>query len=224
MAAVLIWLATFGVGLFLIVVTASMKMLGFHALICAAISANFVILALREHERRIGSQAQELALLALNARYAGCNWVWMSLAVIVMHRSHPADITGPTSFAMTGLAAAVLCLCFANLIVRAAEKHAERIPNFLRIAGFMAFVQMTGALVTLAVLVTNSIGQDARYDWPSLNVIAFSSAALAIICARALVSLATGIPAALVKPNWAAAPMPQQTLPPVTTARISPRR
>ena len=194
MAAVLIWLATIGVGLTLIVVTAALKKLAFHALICALISANFVILALRAHERRVTTPTQELALLALNARYAGCNWIWMSLAIIVMRRSYLAEMSGPMTYAIGGLLAALLCLGFARVIVRAGAERPDRIDNFLRIAGFMSFVQLIGALVTLSVLVVSSLAQNARYDWPSLNVIAFSTAALAIINARALVTLATGLP------------------------------
>jgi len=212
MAAVLIWLATFSVGLMLIVLAANMKMLAFQAFICAVISLNFVILAMREHERKVGSPGQQLSLMALNARYAGCNWVWMSLAVLVLHRNHPAEISGPMNFASAGLGAALLCLCVAHLIVRAAVSHPERIGNLLRISGFLAIVQMAGAIIILAVLVGSSIDQDTRFDWPCLNVIAFSAVALAIISARALVTLASGIdrPVLLAAPAQAAPQLRQR--------------
>jgi len=196
MGAVLIWLATVGVGLLLIAITAALKKLAFHAFVCALISINFVILALREHERRLSAPAQQLELMSINARFIGCNWLWMSLAIIVMHLRNMA-LNGAMSFAVAGIAAAVLSLGFGRLIVHAHALRPDRISRYLRIAALMAFVQLASAFVTLAVLITNSLGEDARYDWPSVSVITFSTVALAIISARALLTLATPLTAKL---------------------------
>ena len=193
MAAVLIWLATIAVGLVLLVVTAALKKLALHAFICALISVNFVILAMREHERPISTSAQQLNLIATNARYAGCNWAWMSLAIVAMHLRMPS-LSGPMAFALGGLLAALISLLFARVILRAGTQQPERISHLLRLAGFMSLVQLVGAFVTLFALVAHSLGQGARYDWASLNVIAFSTVALAILCARALLTLATPLP------------------------------
>ena len=192
MAAILIWLITIGVGLVLLVVTAALKKLAFEAFVCALISINFAILALREHEPPVMSRRQQLSLLATNAGYLGFNWLWMSLAIIVLHLPK-IRLDGAMGFATGGLAAATLCLCFARLIEKAAAEQPERIESFLRLAGFMALVQLIGAFVTLTVLIAHSVNASARFDWPSLNVIAFSTVALAIISARALLTLLMGV-------------------------------
>ncbi len=192
MAAIFIWLATIGIGLGLLVVTAMLKKLAFQAFVCALISMNFSMLALREHERRITTPLQQLNLMATNATYLGCNWLWMSLAIIVLHIPKLA-LTGATSYAIAGLAAAALCLCFSRLIRQAALSRPDRIGNYLRLAGFMALVQFISAFVTLVALTAHSLHAGDRFDWPSLNVIAFSSVALAIISGRALLTLVMGI-------------------------------
>jgi hypothetical protein len=189
MAAIVIWCVTVGVGLCLLVVTAALKKLAFNAFICALISINFCIMVLREHERPTTRPGQLLELMAVNARYQGCNWLWMSLALLALH---PISGGATTGYALGGLAAAVLCLCFGTLIRRALVDHPERVGRFLGLAWFMAFAQVVGAGVTIAGLVTVSMGPGDRLDWPSLNVIAFSSVALAVISTRALLSLATG--------------------------------
>jgi len=204
MAAILIWLGTVGVGLVLLVVTAALKKVAFHAFICALISVNVVVLAMREHERRVTSASQQLDLMALNARYIGCNWAWMSLSVITMHM-RALELCAPMTFAMSGLVAALVCFGFARLIVQAGKNQPERIAHLLGLAWFMSFVQFIGALVTLSTLAMNSISQDTRYEWPSLNIIAFSTVALAILSGRALVTLATRLPA---QPKATARPLP----------------
>ncbi len=192
MAAIVIWVVTVGVGLGLLIVTAAMKKLAFNAFICALISINFCILVLREHERRITMPGELLELMAVNARYQGCNWLWMSLAVLALH---PMSASGTTGYALGGLAAAVLCLCFGTLIRRALVDHPERVGRFLRLAGFMSLAQVVGAGVTVVSLISDAMGAGVRFDWPSLNVIAFSTVALAVISTRALLSLATGVEA-----------------------------
>lgn len=192
MAAIFIWLATIGVGLGLLVVTAMLKKLAFEAFVCALISMNFSMLALREHERRLTTPVQQLGLMATNATYLGCNWLWMSLAIIVLHIPKLA-LTGATTYALGGLAAAILCLCFSRLIRQAAAARPDRIGNFLRLSGLMALVQFISAFVTLAALTAHSLNAGDRFDWASLNVIAFSSVALAIISGRALLTLVMGI-------------------------------
>jgi hypothetical protein len=190
MAIIIIWVATAAIGLGLLVVTAATKKLAFNAFICALISVNLCIMMLREHEKRIANPGELLTLLALNARYQGCNWLWMSLALLALH---PTTMSATAGYALGGLAAAVLCLCFGTLIRRALADHPQRIDNFLRLAGFMAFAQVVGAAATIAGLVMLVMEADVRMDWPSLNVIAFSTVALAVIGSRALLSLATGV-------------------------------
>ena len=190
MAAIVIWMVTVGVGIGLLIVTAALKKLAFNAFICALISINFCIMVLREHERRITMPGELLELMAVNARYQGCNWLWMSLAVLALH---PTSMSSTTGYALGGLAAAVLCLCFGTLMRRALVDHPERVGNFLRLAGFMALAQLVGAAATVAGLISHSMAAGVRFDWPSLNVIAFSTVALAVISARALLSLATGV-------------------------------
>jgi hypothetical protein len=189
MAAIVIWIATVGIGLGLLIVTAALKKLAFNAFICALISINFCILVLREHERRIATTGELLELMAVNARYQGCNWLWMSLALLALH---PLAMSTTAGYALGGLAAALLCLCFSTLIRRAMVDHPERLERFLRLAGFMAFAQVVGAAATVAGLISIAMNADARLDWPSLNVITFSTVALAVIASRALLSLATG--------------------------------
>jgi hypothetical protein len=208
MAAIVIWMVTVGVGLGLLVVTAALKKLAFNAFICALISINFCIMVLREHERRITLPGELLELMAVNARYQGCNWLWMSLALLALH---PMSLSSTTGYALGGLAASVLCLCFGTLIRRAMIDHPERLDRFLRLAGFMAFAQVVGAAATVAGLVTLVMEADVRMDWPSLNVIAFSTVALAVISARALLALTTGVPgeaAPVVTGSRTAAPAP----------------
>ncbi len=213
MAAIVIWVVTVGVGLGLLIVTAALKKLAFNAFICALISINFCIMVLREHERRTATPGELLMLMASNARYQGCNWLWMSLALLALH---PTSMGATTGYALGGLAASVLCLCFGTLIRRALVDHPERVGNFLRIAGFMAFAQVVGAAATIVGLISLAMNADVHLDWPSLNVIAFSTVALAVISARALLSLATGVPAQPVeapsaRPHGAvAAPAPWQ--------------
>jgi len=202
MAAIVIWVVTVGVGLGLLVVTAVLKKLAFNAFICALISINFCIMALREHERRITVPGELLELLAVNARLQGCNWLWMSLALLALQ---PISVSGSAGFALGGLAAAILCLCFGSLIRRAILDHPERIGRFLRLAGFMALAQVVGAVATIAEVMSLSMTAGARLDWPSLNVIAFSTVALAVISTRALLSLATGVEA---RPTQGAAGLP----------------
>ena len=192
MAAIVIWLVTVGVGLALLIVTAATKKLAFNAFICALISINFCIMVLREHERRITMPGELLELMAVNARFQGCNWLWMSLAVLVLH---PMSVSSTTGYALGGLAASVLCLCFGTLMRRALVDHPERVNNFLRLAGFMSLAQLVGAAATVFGLITHAMNAGVRFDWPSLNVIAFSTVALAVISARALFSLATGVEA-----------------------------
>jgi len=194
MAAILIWLATISIGLLLIALTAALNNLALNAFLCALISLNFVILAMREHERQVTQPFQKLEVLAMNARYVGCNWAWMSLAVIVMHLRQFA-FTGPMEFATGGLVAALISLGFARLIMRAAAARPERIGRLLKLCGMMSSTQLVGAFMLLALLLARSLGQGTRYDWPSVNVIAFGTVALAILTARALVALATPLSA-----------------------------
>ena len=194
MAAVLVWMVTVGIGLGLLVLTAALHKLAFNAFVCALISINFCIMVLREHDQRITSRGQLLEQMAVNARYLGCNWLWMSLAILAMHLPS-GSFNGVTGYALGGLSAATLCLCFSRLISRAVIQYPERIGNFLRLAGFMALAQLVGAGVTVVDLIVHSMGAGARFDWPSLNVIAFSTVALAVISGRALLALATGVAA-----------------------------
>ena len=192
MAAILIWLASFAAGLGLLAITAAFKKFTLNALICALISINFCMLVLREHERPLTSRVQLLDLLANNARYLGGNWLWMSLAVLAMHLPSLA-LNGASGYALGGLAAATLCLCFASLLQQAAARHPESTNDYLRIAGFMSIAQLVGSGVTVAGLIAHGLAQGSHYDWPSLNVIAFSTVAMAVICARAVLTLASGV-------------------------------
>ncbi len=223
MAAILIWIVTVGIGLGLLIITAALHKVAFNAFICALISINFCILVLRQHDRRITSRGQLLDLMATNVRFAGCNWLWMSLAILAMHLPG-GSYNGVTSYALGGLAAAALCLCSASLIARAVSQHPERIGNLLRITAFMAFAQLVGAAVTVIGLIAHSLGAGARFDWPSLNVIAFSTVALAVISARGLLALGSGVPGAASAAKGAPTPVPTAWHPPAASLRRLPTR
>lgn len=188
MATFVIWSISAGAGLGLLLVTAALGKIAFHAFLCALFSMNFCIMVLREHDRPVGRPDELLGLMAVNARYLGLIWLWMSLAILMMHV--PKGAFGAiTGYAVGGLAASVLCLCSASLIQGFAAKHPERVPELLRITGFLDFVHVVGALVTGSVLAAEAWGSDPRLDWASLNIVAFSSAALAVVAARGLVAL-----------------------------------
>jgi len=209
MAAVLMWLATIGAGLLLVVVTAALKKLALHAFVCALISVNFVILGLREHERSPTTPAQKLELLTVSMRYTACNWLWMSLALIAMHL-RGFNLTGPLAFAFGALLAALAVFAMAHRIQQTAARRPTRTARLLSLAGLTASTQLIGALGTVFVMIWFNIGQGARYDWASLNVIVFSALAVAIINGRALVTLAVGLP---VQTQQAAVTQPLELLP-----------
>lgn len=180
MAQMLIWLISIAVGVSLLIVTAAAPYYGLHTLICALISFIIAVLAVRENERRIDDRGKILDLAATNARAMGSIWAW-GVAVLVGTYGTGVLTWGEWwHFALAFGAAGILCLVFANLLLRAKtdELSAERI---LRLSRLLALVQLIGMVVVMIGLLVDGKMDFEERDWAGNNVFFFGAASLAVI-------------------------------------------
>ncbi|MEZ5925422.1 MAG: hypothetical protein R3D57_13660 [Hyphomicrobiaceae bacterium] len=193
----IVWTMALVIGMSVQAIASAMPSVELHALISAMICLVIAVLAVRENEAAPRSDADVYALSATNARYMGIVWAWGAVTLtltyaLVLHWPEWWHFVLPFS------AAAVLCLCFANLLTKGIEKStAERI---LKISRFLAIVQLVGAVAAMVGLFIDGklpflTGMpsliEGHYrlgakDWAANDVFFFGAAALAVISAVAL--------------------------------------
>ncbi len=199
MTSTIIWIFAVAIACSVLIVTAALGAVGLNALVAALISFMIAILAVRENEKVVNSDADVFALASLNARYMAVTWGWAAVAVSMIYTS---AITWPEwwHFVVAFCAATLLCLCFSNLLTSAgADKvSGERV---LRLSRLLAIVQLVGCVVAILGMLVD--GKVPFIDMPSLlegktrlgepywaahNIFFFAAAALAAISAVSLIS------------------------------------
>lgn len=188
-----VWILALSIAVSVHAITAAMPSVELHALISVMISLVIAVLAVRENERVLTSQNDIFDLAAANARYMAVVWGWAAVTVTLTYASvlHWADWW---HYAMPISAAAVLYLCFANLMDKGNESTTAN--RALKLARFLAIVQLVGALASIVGLIAGgklafashvSIANLAR-DWAANDIFFFGATALAVISAVALKS------------------------------------
>lgn len=190
-STMVVWILALTIGISVHAVTAATPSVELHALLSAMISLIIAVLAVRDNERMPGSQGEIFALAATNARYMAVVWGWAAVTITLTYASvlHWPDWW---HYAMPISGAAVLYLCFANIVEKGTQSTTA--VRALTLARFLAIVQLVGALSIivgliaggkLAVVSGPSAGNLAR-DWAANDIFAFAAAALAVISAVAL--------------------------------------
>lgn len=199
MVSTVIWIAAIAIASSLLIVTAGLGAVGLNALVAALISFVIAILAVRDNERIISSDADVYALASLNARYMAVTWGWAAVAVAMVYMS---AITWPEwwHFCVGFCAAALLCLCFSNLLTSegASQVSGDRV---LRLSRILSIVQLVACVVAIIGMVVD--GKVPFLNMPSLiegktrlgepywaahNIFVFGAAALAAISTVSLMS------------------------------------
>lgn len=186
-----VWILILAIAVSVHAVTAAMPTIWLHALISVMVSLVIAVLAVRENEKPITSEAEAFALSATNAHYMGIVWSWAAVTIAL---TYGLVLQWPQwwHFVMPFGAAAILCLCFANLMTKGAQNTtAERA---LKISRFLAIVQMVGALAAIASLIlgnklpflSGTPSDQAARDWAANDVIFFGATALSAIGFAAL--------------------------------------
>lgn len=209
-STMVVWIFTLVIAMGVQAITAAMPSIWLHALISAMVSLVIAVLAVRENETPVTSDAEAFALTATNARYMGVVWSW---AAVTIAMTYGLVLQWPQwwQFVVPFGAAAILCLCFANLMTKGAENTtAERA---LKISRFLAIVQMVGALAAIAGLILGGKlpflagvpSSHAAREWAAHDVFFFGAMALSAIGFAALRSYNHALGASRFGPATAAA-------------------
>jgi uncharacterized membrane protein YesL len=195
----IIWIAAIAIASSLLIITAGLGAVGLNALVAALISLTIAVLAVRENEKIISSDADAHALASLNARYMAVTWGWAAVAVAFVYMS---AITWPEwwHFCVGFCAAALLCLCFSNLLTSEGASQVSG-DKVLRLSRLLALVQLVACVLALIGMVID--GKVPFLDMPSLiegksrlgepywaahNIFFFGALALAAISIVSLLS------------------------------------
>lgn len=192
-----VWTMALAIGIAVQAIAAATPSVEVHALISAMIALVIAVLAVRENENAIATDADVYALSATNAHYMGTIWSYAAVTIVLTY-GLVLQWKEWWHFVVPFSAAAILCLCFANLLTKGAgNSTAERI---LKISRMLAIVQLVGAIAAMAgltldgklpflpslpSLIEGHVRVGAK-DWAANNVFFFSAAALAVISAVAL--------------------------------------
>lgn len=200
-----VWILILAIAISVHAVTAAMPTIWLHALISAMVSLVIAVLAVRENETPITSDAGVYALSASNAHYMGVVWSWAAVTVAL---TYGLVLQWPEwwHFVLPFGAAAILCLCFANLMTKGAENTTPE--RALKISRFLAIVQMVGALAVMAGLIlggklpflSGTPSAQAAREWAANDVIFFGATALSAIGFAALRSYNRALGAGLGEP------------------------
>lgn len=188
-----VWILALAIAISVHAITAAMPSVELHALISAMISLIMAVLAVRENERELRSDNDIFDLAATNARYMAVVWGWAAVTVTLTYASvlHWADWW---HYAMPISGAAVLYLCFANLVDKGTESTTAM--RALKLSRFLAIVQLVGALAVIVAFIASgklafashaSVANLAR-DWAANDIFFFGATALAVISTVALKS------------------------------------
>lgn len=188
-----VWILALAIAISVHAITAAMPSVELHALISAMISLVIAVLAVRENESATTSEHGIFELASANARYMAVVWAWAAVTVTLTYASvlHWADWW---HYAMPISGAAVLYLCFANLMDKGTESTTAM--RALKLARFLAIVQLVGAVATIVGLIGTGklafashvrVANLAR-DWAANDIFFFGATALAVISAVALKS------------------------------------
>lgn len=188
-----VWIMALATSISIHAVTAAMPSVELHALISAMITLVIAILAVRENERAQTADGDAFELASTNAHYMAIVWAWAGLTITLTYASvmHWPDWW---HYAMPIGGAALLYLCFANLMVKGTQGTTA--VRALKIARFLAVVQLVGALAVIAGSIASgklafatsyTIPSLAR-DWAANDIFFFGATALAVISAVAIKS------------------------------------
>lgn len=188
-----VWIMALAISISVHAITAAMPAVELHALISAMITLVIAVLAVRENERALMVGVDAFQLASTNAHYMAIVWAWAGLTITLTYASvmHWPDWW---HYAMPIGGAALLYLCFANLMVKGTEGTTA--ARGLKIARFLAIVQLVGALAVivgsiasgkLAFASSHTVATLAR-DWAANDIFFFGATALAVISAVAIKS------------------------------------
>lgn len=188
-----VWIMVLAISISVHAITAAMPSVELHALISAMITLVIAVLAVRENERSMTADGDAFELVSTNAHYMAIVWAWAGLTITLTYAS---VMHWPNwwHYAMPIGGAALLYLCFANLTVKGTEGTTA--TRALKIARFLAIVQLVGALAVivgsiaggkLAFAKSYNIASLAR-DWAANDIFFFGATALAVISAVAIKS------------------------------------
>lgn len=185
-STMVVWILTLAVAMSVQAITAAMPSIWLHTLISAMISLVIAVLAVRENEKPVASDTEAFALAATNAHYLGIVWSWAAVTIAL---TYGLVLQWPQwwQFVVPFGAAAILCLCFANLMTKGAENTTPE--RALKISRFLAIVQMVGALAAIVGLIlggklpflSGTPSAQAPREWAAHDVFFFGAMALSVI-------------------------------------------
>lgn len=196
-SSMVVWTFSLALGISLLAITAVLPSIWLHTLLCALICLVIAILAVRENEAAIATETEVYKRSATNARFMGVVWTWGAVTLtltygLILHWQEWWH------FALPFGAAALLCLCFSNLLQKgASDTTAERA---LKISQFLAIVQLVGAAAAMVglfidgklpfisgmpSLIEGHYRAGAK-DWAANNIFFFGAVALVVISAVAI--------------------------------------
>jgi hypothetical protein len=188
-----VWIMALAISISVHAITAAMPSVGLHALVSAMITLVIAVLAVRENERALTADSDAFELASTNAHYMAVVWAWAGLTITLTYAS-VMHWSSWWYYAMPIGGAAVLCLCFANLMVKGSEGTTA--TRALKLARFLALVQLVGAVAVIAGLIATgklvfassaSTAALAR-DWAANDIFFFGATALAVISAVSIKS------------------------------------
>ena len=160
-----------------------------HAAISAATALIVAAVAVRQCRMLLAKAASASEIASSNAWYMGIIWSWGALALIAIYGTGVLVWREWWHFVLAFAVAAGLSLYFANALKNDALAGKED-ESMLRIARYLAIVQLVGMVVTMLGLIID--GKMVRFltlrftDWAANNVFFFGALGIAVISAYAL--------------------------------------
>ena len=178
----------------LLVITAEaraedVRMAYVHAATAAAATLIVAGFAVRQCRALLAKGASASEIASSNAWYMGIVWSWGTLAIIATYGTGVLVWREWWHFVLAFAVASGLSLYFANALKKDALAGKED-ETMLRLARYLAIVQLVGMVVTMAGLIID--GKMVRFltprftDWAANNIFFFGALGIAVISAFAL--------------------------------------
>ncbi len=188
MSSVVIWMGIITLGLCLLILSAAVGAPSAFMGVIAAINIAIALLGLREQNTLQNTGNSRSMKSASAARYMGLVWIWGAIALFTIYQFIlPSWHEWPVFFGAFAIVGA-LCLVFASVMTRDAEKGAED-ETILKLGRYLTMAQIVGTLVAIAGLLIDPDKQflnTERKDWAAVNIFFFGAIALAALSAQAL--------------------------------------
>ena len=188
------WALGISISLGVLVLTAAMRPAGvhmayLHMAVTAAMSLNFALLYIREHDTLRMAKAKPTEIAANTARFLSIVWTWGALAIGITYGGGILIWREWHLFFIAFCAFAGLCMYFSIALTNDARQDRED-PTLARLGRYLTIAQLVGMLITMAGLVID--GKMTRFinsrftDWAANDVFFFGALAIALISGYAL--------------------------------------